>query len=112
VIVPKLFVEDHAGDVLLVQPLHDYHDCRLLRVIKTAWDGFEESFDLCTTLRLGGRRIDAMWIVDDHAVTTDTSQRCDGGCDAEALRLVDEVQLLVLIFGQLHAVAPPLLIPW
>ena len=112
VIVSQFLVEDHAADVIFVQALHDDDNGRFLGVVKARGDGFEEGLHFGLPLHFGRRRVDAMWVVDDDAVTTNTGQAGNGGGNAEALRRIDEVQFFVLITRQLHAVTPMVLIPF
>ena len=111
VVVAELLVEDHARDVVLVQALHDDHDGRAHGAREAGRDRFEEGLHLVLAHGLRARAVHAVGVVDDDPVAANTSQARDGRGDAEARGAVYEVQLLVLVGGQLDPVAPPLLIP-
>ena len=111
VVVAELLVEDDARDVVLVQALHNDDDRRAHGAREAARDRLEECLHLVLAHGLRARAVHAVRVVDDDPIAANTRQARDRGRNPEARGAVHEVELFVLIGGQLDPVAPPLLIP-
>ena len=61
-------VQDDAGDVFLVQALHDDDDGGLDGRVEARRDRLQKPLPRRVTLLLRGRALDAVWVVDDDAV--------------------------------------------
>ena len=111
VIIAHVAVEDHAGDVELVQALHHHHDGGLVRVVQAAGDGLLEQVGRGLTLGVRVGVIHAVRVIDDHPVAPIARDALERAGLPEPGRRGLELSLGVLVAGQHHPVAPAGLIP-
>src|SRR5689334_18403257 len=69
-----------AGQIVLVQTLHDYHDCAALLVVGARRDSLVEPSVDGSPLYFGSRLGWIEWIVDDDEVSTTAGQRALHAC--------------------------------
>ena len=94
-----------------MEPLHDQDDGGAVGIVQAGWHRTLEPVNRRLTHGLGRRALDAVRVIDDHSVTTSTSDGTRRYGLSEARGCGFELGLGILVACELDGIAPPFLIP-